>query len=543
MHNKKLFKILALVAAFLLIIFTWVVVKDAQRKRVANTPINTGLQNPFGTSSGENDLGEKGNGKKGNSSTSVSGTDVPDESPLLDVRVVEDNPALRKISDSAVAGFAFTTETREIPESNSTTTADNIVEVFDFSGYKTIKFGDTADEVVSIKTVLNRQTPSPNLVISNQYDTDMKNAVVDFQNRNSLTGDGVIGPKTYEKLNTFQGIKTFTSVKKPASVEIVPLIRYVDSSSGIIFDKPLRKAEDIKKVTLANVPRVVEAFFNDAADKVVMRYLKDGIIETYLARLTWPKIDPDMTAEEKAAVPKTATMDGEFLPQGILAIAPARDGKSMFYMNPISGGVAGITYNFATKAKKQIFETPLTEWIVDYSSSAKINLTLKASGLVDGYSYGLDTKTGAFVKNLGRVKGLTTLMSPDGKKLLYSESSGNSVSTFILDMATGKKTSISPSTLPEKCVWTKDSMKIYCAAPVATVTALYPDDWYKGKISFDDALWEVDLPEMTGNIIYDFISKNNAHVDAVSLSLNANEDYLGFINKKDGVLWGFDLSK
>ena len=51
------------------------------------------------------------------------------------------------------------------------------------------------------------------------------------------------------------------------------------------------------------------------------------------------------------------------------------------------------------------------------------------------------------------------------------------------------------------------------------------------------------MRDMSGNIIYDFISKNNEKIDAINLQLNSSEDYLGFINKKDGILWGFDLSR
>jgi hypothetical protein len=56
MKNKKTFKILAFVALFLLIMFTWVVVKDARNKRIAATPVSTGLQDPFGTGANTNHL-------------------------------------------------------------------------------------------------------------------------------------------------------------------------------------------------------------------------------------------------------------------------------------------------------------------------------------------------------------------------------------------------------------------------------------------------------------------------------------------------------
>ncbi len=541
MQNKKLFKILGFVALFLVIIFTWIVVQDAQNKKIRNTPTSTGIEDPFGTSSGENDLNGKDKPKSETSSSNQNNPESP--IPSTTVVIIEDNPVLKPLSSAPVAGFTFISEERELPEVDSNTPETNIVEVFDFSGYKTINFGDKADEVVAIKTVLNRQTPTPGLIVDNNYDTDMKNAVVDFQNKNGLTGDGVIGPKTYGKLNSFQGITNFTQVKKAPKTESVLVARFVDAVSGTVFDNATRKKEQPIVRSNKTIPSVVEAFFDDTATNVVFRYLKDRKIETYVAKLTFPKIDPNLTKEERDAVPKVAEVNGDYLPENIKTVALSRDKKNFFYLGPVSGGVSGFTYNFATKAKKQIFTSPITEWIADFANNAKINLTTKASGRALGYSYTLGNPSGTFAKNLGGENGLTTLSSPDGKKILYSVYAKNSLSTFILETASGKKTSISPSTLPEKCVWTKDSKKIYCAAATSMANALYPDDWYKGKISFNDVLWTINATDMTGNIIYDFISKDKAYIDATNLQLNASEDYLGFINKKDGILWGFDLSR
>lgn len=543
MQNKKLFKILAFVALFILIIFTWIVIKDAQKKKLQNTPESTGIENPFGTSGGENDLSSDDD-----DSTSTSSSDGQNQNqapiPLTTVIVVEDNPTLKALSSSAVAGFTFTSEEREIPEPETTTPAANIVEVFDFSGYKTIRFGDKADEIVAIKTVLNRQNPSPNLVINNDYDTDMKNAVVDFQNKNSLTGDGVIGSKTYAKLNSIQGITNFTSGTKTPKTETVLIARFVDSASGIIFDVSPRKQETPFARSDKSILGAVEAFFDNTATKIIIRYLKNGsTIETYLAELTLPKSGKAIKKEEVGSPERIGNLSGVYLPENIKTISVSNDRKNFFYLSRDKSLVVGFVHNFSSKTKKQIFSSPLFEWIADFANPGKINLTTKSSAQVDGYSYSLGNPSGTISKNIGGEKGLTTLMSPDGKKLLFSTSTNNVLSTFVLDIASGKRTSVSPSTLPEKCVWTKDSKKIYCAAPAQAVTGLFPDDWYKGKMSFDDVLWSIDMRDMSGNIIYDFISKNNKRLDATNLQLNSSEDYLGFINKKDGVLWGFDLMR
>lgn len=544
MQNKKAFKILGFIALFLLIIFSWILVKDAQKKKIQNTTKNSGIENPFGGSTGENNLGTDKPTKKPTNSSTGNSTSQNGGSGDTNVVITEDNPAFRELSDKSVAGFTFVTEEREIPQTDTVPTDSSIVETFDFSGYKTIKFGDKADEIVAIKTVLNRQDPSPNLTIDNVYDTDMKNAVINFQNKSGLSGDGVIGGKTYAKLNLFQGIKTFSSTKKAIPTEKVLMARFVDSATGIVYDKAVRKTEDKVAKTTTSIPKVYEASFDSTGNAIVMRYLKDSNIETYVAKLIFPKIDPNMTKEEKDKIKKTADVTGEFLPEDVRTLAFTTDHKNMFFLNNAeTGGSVGTTYNFATKAKKKIFTNPLSEWLSAYASDSKILLTTRASGEVSGYAYLLDVKSGALSKVLGGELGLTALPSPDGKKILYSEYKGGAVSTSIFDIAKSASYSVSPSTATDKCVWTKDSKKIYCAGPTRAKNFLYPDDWYKGKVSFEDALWVVDATNGSGNIVYDFMAKNKLSIDAINLTLDDNSNYISFVNKKDGTLWGFDLAR
>lgn len=540
MMQSKAFKIILFIGLFLLVIFSWIYINDLRERKRVDEPRNNGLEDPFGSQSEDQDLPST---PRGDQEVGEVENPINNQEPDSNIVIIEDNPLLKQFTEEPVAGFTFTSEKRIIEKPDSQTLDDSIVEVYDFSGYKAIRFGDKADEVVAIKTVLNRQTPSPALVVNNEYDIDMKNAVIDFQNRNSLIGDGVIGAKTYAKLNQFQGIKTFSSAKVPDDIEIVEMVRYVDSDTGIMFDKALRKNEQAKPITKTPIPKVVEAFFDNTGTKAVLRYLKEDVIQTYLVNLNFPKIDENLTKEEREAIEYVAGVTGEFFPENIETLNVSRDGKGMFYFNPVAGGVSGIYYNFGTKAKKELWRTGLTEWIADFGSESKINITTKSSGLVEGYSYMLDTKTSDLSRNIGGNKGLTTLLSPDGKKMIYSVYENSKLSTFIFDLVTQKSVAVSPSTLPEKCTWTNDSKKIYCGASVKSVQILYPDDWYKGKATFDDAIWVIDLTDFTGNIVYDIFSKSNKRIDITNINLNSKNDYLMFVNKKDGTLWGYDLNQ
>ncbi len=543
MQRSTTFKILIVLAGVLVVAFSWILIRDARNRRIENTPPYTGIENPFGFDDTDVDI----DGDPADPSTAPSDVDGEAPSPQPGqgggIVVIQSEKPLVKLSDVAVAGYTFVSKERIIETPASTTPTTGIVETYDFSGYKTIRFGDKTEEVIAIKTVLNRETPSPALVISDEYDTDMKNAVVDFQNKKGLSGDGVIGPKTYQMLNAAQGITGFSSAPKKDPVEVVEFVRYVDAGSGIMFDQTIRKQEKAVAITTSPVPGVAEAFFDATGTKAILRYLKEGVIETYLVSLEFPTIDPKLSAEERAKIDTTAKVSGEFLPQNIRSLDVSADKKSFAFLQPVSGGVALMTQNFATKQKKQVFESMFTDWLVDYASAGKISLTTRASGLVEGFSYSVETSGGAMRKSVGGRLGLTALMSPDGKKVLAAEYKDGALATTIFDLANGKATPVSPSALPEKCVWTLDSSHIYCAAPIRSVSMVYPDDWYKGLNGFDDAIWDIEVAAGIGNIVYDIFAKTSERIDATNLYLNTSEDFLGFINKNDGILWGYDLNK
>lgn len=96
--------------------------------------------------------------------------------------------------------------------------------------------------------------------------------------------------------------------------------------------------------------------------------------------------------------------------------------------------------------------------------------------------------------------------------------------------------------MPEKCVWNSSSTDIYCAVPKSTGSATYPDDWYKGEVSFSDQIWKIDPASGTGSMIIDPTTVSGGEsIDGIKLALDAGEKYLFFVNKKDSYLWELSL--
>ena len=178
-------------------------------------------------------------------------------------------------------------------------------------------------------------------------------------------------------------------------------------------------------------------------------------------------------------------------------------------------------------------------WNSLWPNSKIITLTTKPSSGVLGYMYTLDPTTKKLTKTLGVVNGLTTLMSPNGKLVLYSDSG---LSLYVYDVAKGTSSTAGVRTLAEKCVWNKNSDAVYCAMPKIVESAAYPDARYQGEISFSDEIWKIDVKTGNTTMILDPVAVlGGVRTDAIKLALDEKENYLFFVNKKDSYLWQFKL--
>ncbi|HEY4493853.1 MAG TPA: hypothetical protein VJB95_00235, partial [Candidatus Paceibacterota bacterium] len=193
--------------------------------------------------------------------------------------------------------------------------------------------------------------------------------------------------------------------------------------------------------------------------------------------------------------------------------------------------------DIAGNKKTQVFDSPFTEWITSWPSAKLITLTTKASGAVPGYMYAInpDRKDLAFI--LGGVSGLTTLTSPSGKLVLYTDSN---LSLNIYNIDTKTASALALRTLPEKCVWGAGSDVIYCAVPKATPPGSYPDVWYQGEVSFNDQIWKIDVASGNTTLLIDPLALGE-EIDGIKLALDEKGAYLLFINKKDSILWELEL--
>ncbi|MCE9549254.1 hypothetical protein K8Q98_02535 [Candidatus Nomurabacteria bacterium] len=265
-----------------------------------------------------------------------------------------------------------------------------------------------------------------------------------------------------------------------------------------------------------------------------MRYLNtDNVtIETFLGNIPKEVLGADTSGENE--------IKGSFLPQNITDMSIAPDGLKAFYLLNIGESGVGTSLTLADNKKNQIFDSPFTEWLSLWPNSKMITLTTKPSGTVLGYMYMIDPVVKKLVKVLGDIAGLTTLASPNAKLVVFSN---NNLQLSTYDIATKISTSLGVRTLSEKCVWNKLSIIVYCAVPKSISTAVYPDAWYKGEVSFSDQIWKIDTTNGNTEMLIDpSLVDGGEEVDGIKLGLDENEQYLFFVNKKDSILWELKLN-
>lgn len=315
--------------------------------------------------------------------------------------------------------------------------------------------------------------------------------------------------------------------------ELVSAVRYVEKERGHSYETYLDVLAE-RKISNTTIPRIHEAFFGNNGQNVLLRYLGDNgtTINTYSASLPIEVAGGDATMDLK----------GSFMPTNISDVSIAPDMKSMFYLMPYSQSIIGTISLFAGGQKIQIFNSEFTEWLSQWPATRTIMLTTKPSYVYAGSAYIVDTQTKSINNVLSEISGLTTLMSPNGKSILYSESIKNGLRLKLFKMDTREFIDLGVKTLPEKCVWGSNSEYAYCGVPRSLPQANYPDNWYQGLLSFSDDIWKLDLKTNVFNILANPEEIAGESIDVIKPSLDTKENYLIFTNKKDSFLWGLTLS-
>jgi len=193
---------------------------------------------------------------------------------------------------------------------------------------------------------------------------------------------------------------------------------------------------------------------------------------------------------------------------------------------------------------KNISKTRLKNFKISWPSPDKISLVSDLGGKEPGSLIIINPETGDLTTLLNNIYGLAVNWSPDGQKFIFQQTdqNGKNLKLYLgrVDGAQAPK-ELPVQTLAKKCVWASDSQTIYCAVPQKlSSNAIWPDDYLAGHLVVDDDFYLIDTStaKKTGLTQLD---KTDISVDGQNLFLSPLEDYLFFINQKNGWLYNIKL--
>lgn len=376
--------------------------------------------------------------------------------------------------------------------------------------------------------------------------------------KNSITGgtmldggtdsSGVAGTEPlFRQLSTIETAGA-TAVEKNG----VTYVRYIARENGYVYDVNPINGQSIL-ISNTTIPRIYEAFWAKNGSTVIVRYLKHDdlarkdIIKTQIANLILPVGGVGSSTTEVGSL----SISDPQLPDNILSVSVSANGSILFYLLPVADGVSGTIVNISSKIATEVFRNSFSEWLPQILNNGNVILTSKASSNVAGYAYLYDANKKTLTRLLREKSGLTTLTTPDGGRMLYSENILNNT-TLGLYSAKGFEqdegdlthtATLQLATLPEKCVWSKNYVRAYCGAFASTPRAKIPDDWYQGALPFSDTFWTMntDLADLV--FLADPKVETGKTFDVFMPFVDSGENHFYFIDKNDATLWSMRLEK
>ncbi|MDO8183612.1 MAG: hypothetical protein Q7T49_01320 [bacterium] len=224
------------------------------------------------------------------------------------------------------------------------------------------------------------------------------------------------------------------------------------------------------------------------------------------------------------------------------SVIKSPDNSQFITLKTTPEGLVGELTSVKSKLTTKVLTSPLTDWLISWPEANTLNLQTRPSSGIDGFAYTFNLRTKQTTKILGPITGLNSLISPDGKKVIYSSSQNGKIETYVKTNSKEVGDKLSINTLIDKCLWYNNKY-IVCMVTDKYLTTNYPDAWYQGLVSFTDNVWLVDSQYLESYLISIFGKPlADEPIDAINLKISPDKSTLYFINKLDRSLWSFDLT-
>ena len=308
-----------------------------------------------------------------------------------------------------------------------------------------------------------------------------------------------------------------TQIKKTVRATSTILL-FVDRTTGYVYGfSPLTgKPFQISNTLL---PGIYDAYFYEKGDQVMMRYIDQEKNEIVGVTALVPNVQ-----ENEMALP---LKNVQYIRSNITSITSNLKKEKISYVVTTDSGsdIFTLTKNGASL----LTSSPFREWSITYGGDV-VYITTKPSAYVEGSTFSIPQLKSEITEKTG----LMSTLSSEGI-MLNSMWSRDGLATFITNNGDTKNASF--KTLASKCSWGERKFLV-CAIPrtIPRTTEGLPDDWFQGRVTFNDDFFIIDSSTGESYSFYTF-KKEDGLFDVTNISIAEGNKYIGFNKKQDASLW------
>lgn len=226
-----------------------------------------------------------------------------------------------------------------------------------------------------------------------------------------------------------------------------------------------------------------------------------------------------------------------FLDNSIGEIVFSSSGDSVVYIQN-----AGESHNIFTastdfKNPKKVLDNNIPLFELSWPSANTLALKTKSSYAGKGFLYTVNAQGGLLNKVIEGF-GLDAIWNGDGSLVAYSsvDSSGSMELLRLVKVAKKEVITLPMATIAEKCVFgKKEKTLLICGVPKTIPPGRYPDEWWQGKVSFQEAIVVIDTVTQKQIVAVSTAS------DIINPVIFGDDSYLFFRDKLTDKLWALKL--
>jgi Tol biopolymer transport system component len=307
-------------------------------------------------------------------------------------------------------------------------------------------------------------------------------------------------------------------------IESSQAVKYYLAENGHVMQAQLDGSQK-KEVSSANLPDLKNITWSPDGKKTINLFSgSSGTKKTVF----------DYTTQ------KTTELNGN-----IRSVAWSPDGKKIAYQYFDGQSNNNISIaNADGSSWRNTLQTRLENLVVEWPSPGEISLRGVPASQSKGFLFTVDEATGNLVKIFENIAGFSAKWSPDGQKILYqtTDDKGKNLKLFVADSQGKNSRQLPVATLAEKCAWSADSQKIFCAVPQKlSENATWPEDWLARRVTVKDDFYRLGADGQEKTKI---ASSDETHwFDVQEILASPQSDYILFTNRRDGLLWSIALPR